>query len=599
MQQHTTIQNLNKPFNSNGTTARAIEIITSTGDWKISIHTKSIENNTEVYRIIVKNDEVKDLQPLKLRWRISAKNIKGMWATNTLYEKRLRADWEETPVEARVSVDAPVICLFGHDDKNIQTFACADVINTVKMKAPVREENNLVYCEVELFTEKMPATDYYETEIRIDSKDIHFSKAINGVSDWWSSFEYLKVTEPPKAAQDPIYSTWYAYHQNFTTEQLLNECALSAKMGYKTIIVDDGWQTMDTNRGYDYTGDWQPDRIVEPADFVKNVQNLGMKCMFWYSVPFCGVKSKAYQRFKGKFLTENHRWAPVFDPRYPDVREYLINTYLTALKNWNLDGFKLDFIDDFKVYPETILTKENGRDYASVNAAVDRLMTDVITTLKAEKSDILIEFRQKYIGPAMRKYGNMFRAFDCPNDSATNRLRTTDVKMLCGNTIVHSDMFTWHYEEDVELAALQINNIFFSVPQLSVRINDVSDEHRAMIAFYTQYWLENQSLFLEGYFTPYQPLENYPLLKGELEGKTIFGVYENMVVPIENNTRELDLVNGKISTQIVCDFYEDLGERVVTIYDCQGNIFKFEKKNIQKGLMAFEVPASGIVQIKG
>jgi len=84
----------------------------------------------------------------------------------------------------------------------------------------------------------------------------------------------------------------------------------------------------------------------------------------------CGIRW-----FKGKFLTENHRWAPVFDPRYPEVRQYLIDTYSKALALWNLDAFKLDFIDDFKVYPETELTKAGGRDFANVNEAVDKLLT--------------------------------------------------------------------------------------------------------------------------------------------------------------------------------------------------------------------------------
>jgi len=134
------------------------------------------------------------------------------------------------------------------------------------------------------------------------------------------------------------------------------------------------------------------------------------------------------------------------------------------LKNYHLDVFKLDFIDDFKVYPETSLTKEDGRDFANVNTAVDRLLTEVMEALRAIKPDIGIEFRQKYVGPALRKFGNMFRAFDCPNDPITNRIRTTDVKLLMGTSKVHSDMLTWHRFERVELAAIQVLNGFFAVP---------------------------------------------------------------------------------------------------------------------------------------
>ena len=124
-------------------------------------------------------------------------------------------------------------------------------------------------------------------------------------------------------------------------------------------------------------------------------------------------------------------------------------------------------------------------DYHSINDAVDRLLKDVITTLKAIKPDVFIEFRQKYTGPAMRKYGNMFRAFDCPGDATMNRIRIADIKMLAGNTAVHSDMITWHKDDTVEVAALQMINTLFGVPQISVLLKEAAKDHLNMIKFYT------------------------------------------------------------------------------------------------------------------
>ena len=175
----------------------------------------------------------------------------------------------------------------------------------------------------------------------------------------------------------------------------------------------------------------------------------------------------------------------MFDPRFPEVRAYLVGIYTQALLDWNLDGFKLDFIDDFKVYPETEMNDLNGRDTLSVAKGVDLLIDDIKTALKSIKEDVLIEFRQKYIGPGLRKLGNMFRAFDCPNDSLMNRVRTTDVKLICGDTAVHSDMLTWSKDADVEYAALQFTSILFSVPQISVKLNERSKEEHSMIQFYT------------------------------------------------------------------------------------------------------------------
>ena len=364
------------------------------------------------------------------------------------------------------------------------------------------------------------------------------------------------------------------------------------------VIIDDGWQTNDSNRGYDYTGDWQPDRIPEMADFVARIRALGMKVALWYSVPFCGKKSKAYQRFKGKFLTEDHRWAPVFDPRYPEVREYLITIYTEALTAWNLDGFKLDFIDDFHWYSDTPLYQSDIMDYASINDAVDRLMTDVMQALQKKNPDVFIEFRQKYTGPAMRKYGNMFRAFDCPGDATMNRIRIADIKMLCGETAVHSDMVTWHPEEPVEMAALQLINTLFGVPQLSILLNEIPESHKKMVAFYTEYWNTNKEILLEGDFTPYKPLSNYPMKSVTHRNTQIIGVYDTYVIPMNTTHKNVHILNGQIANEVVVKLQHNFGDYHAEVYDCMGTLVFENTLQLRKGILSIEVPPCGILKLK-
>ncbi len=544
------------------------------------------------------HDELVKPTEVTLRWRIPSFNVQGVWTSASLHEKRQQYDWELEHLQSRVSVDAPVVSVFGHQDENIITFACSDAINTMQMNALLREEDNHLYCHLSFFTERHPLIDSYQARIRVDTRSIRFSEALQDMSLWWEKNDKLIPTTVPDLARVPLYSTWYEFHQSLDEERLYEECRLAREMGYELVILDDGWQTMDANRGYDYCGDWEAIRIPDMAGFVKNLHQIGIKVGLWFSVPFCGVHSRAYQRFKGKFLTENHRWAPVFDPRYPEVREYLINTYVNALKNYDLDAFKLDFIDDFKAYPETVLSKEDGRDYANVNEAVDRLMTDVIQALKAIKSDIAIEFRQKYIGPAMRKYGNMFRAFDCPNDAVSNRIRTTDVKLLCGSTAVHSDMFTWHFDEPVEIAALQMLNALFSVPQLSVSIARAPEDHRRMIAFYTRYWLSQKSVLLEGQFTPLKPLANYPILMAEKDEQIIYGVYDDIILEVKSDFKKTDIINAKRSNYIAVHFQSESFNCRVQVFDCQGNITRKDNTNFKAGLKKLSIPPAGLMQIE-
>jgi alpha-galactosidase len=574
-----------------------IQITGYSENFDVKITTISSKNGVAVFDLNIKATHPEVPQPITLKWKIPAHNVKGMWKPTNDFSKRIHADWERKPLESRISIDAPVICLFGHDDSNRHTFACSNAINKVELDACIREEDDCFYCHITLFAERQSQLDTFDVQIRIDSGEKHFSESLQEVSAWWETFDNLKPTFVPEIAVTPLYSTWYQFHQNLDEMVLLDECQLAYNLGYKAIIIDDGWQTNDGNRGYDYTGDWLPERLSKTKEFVTKVHAVGMKVGFWYSVPFCGKHSKAYQRFKGKFLTENHRWAPVFDPRYPEIRNYLIAIYKAALVDWNLDGFKLDFIDDFRLYPDTVIEKNSEMDFHSINEAVDCLLTEVIQTLRKINPDIFIEFRQRYTGPAMRKYGNMFRAFDCPGDATMNRIRIADIRMLAGNTAVHSDMITWHKDESLEVAALQLVNTLFGVPQISVVLKEIPKDHLEMIQFYTQFWNQNKDLITTGQFVPSRPLANYPIQKVSKENQILIGIHDDHVLEMDKKYNAIYLLNAKLSESVIIKTATAIGTYNCFIFNCKGETVRKEILEINTGILELKIPACGLAKL--
>jgi alpha-galactosidase len=577
-----------------------IELQGDFGEFERKIETIKISEGLEVATISIKHQQGATPPQFSLKWKLPSSNIAGYWSTGSFSDKTIGPSWGPSAIRSMLAKEAPVITLFGHDDTNRLTFAASEALNTVVLSAGIKEEDGMVYCEMTFFSEKHRSLTDYEVTIRFDSRPQLYSEALGEVAHWWASFDVLKPVDVPEVARKPVYSSWYSYHQNVNMNDLLEECKLAKKMGFESIIVDDGWQTMDSNRGYAYTGDWEPERIPEMKAFVKAVHDLDMKFMLWYGVPFVGEKSKAYEKMKGKFLRYwDGQGTYVLDPRYPEVRQFIINTYIKATKDWDLDGFKLDFIGRFTADNNTEFTKENGRDYASVNEATDVLMTDLITSLQEIKPDIMIEFRQPYIGPAMRKYGNMFRATDCPNLASVNRIRTSDLRLLSAATAVHSDMLMWHYDEPVEVAALQLLNVMYAVPQISVRLEDIPEDHFKMIKFYTNYWLKNQSVLLDGQFHPYSPLTNYPMLKAAAENKIITTVFNEQIVTLETGKyEEMDVINAKTSSRIILVVTGTSKKFEYSILDCIGS--ETEKKTIDltEGTYTFNVPASGLISFK-
>lgn len=533
----------------------------------------------------------------RIEWSIPAVDIHSLWHPGTDRNKAFQVDWGDGFQSKSTSL-APVASLFNLSGRNRMTFAFSDALNNVSIKAGIHEEDSSFLCSVTLFEETLPKMDHYEATLRIDHRNIPYHKALKDVTLWWETLSGYKPAVVPDVALRPMYSTWYSFHQELNAAELEEQCRLAKGLGCDSIIVDDGWQTDDNSRGYAFTGDWEvyDGKIPHMKSHVEAVHRLDMKYMLWYSVPFVGKYSKVWDQFENKLLRVDEKLnAGVLDPRYPDVREYLIHTYEQAVTVWDIDGLKLDFVDSFKLSPDQKEGSAEGRDYESVPEAVDRLLSDVMNRLKAIKPDILIEFRQTYIGPLMRKYGNMFRANDCPNDSIQNRVRTLDLRLLSGNTAVHSDMIMFNPNEPLESAAMQLINVIFSVPQISLRLNDIGEDYLSMLRFWLAFSREHSDVLLRGELYPQQPELLYPLVTARKDNIQIIAIYADAVVPVEQDTAQLFIVNGTYSEKLVIRSSLSPAHYEIQVKDCRGQLISSQTLQINKGLLELAVPKAGLI----
>jgi len=571
------------------------------GDLKgfdIKITSENLEEGLDLVKVSMTSEKADTPPKVTLKWHFPSIDIAKFWNPNLGVDK---ATYYSNSVRTSATRYAPVLTYMNMNDENRFTVAVADALNKVILGSYLKEEDAHFHYYLVLFDELYPKIDHYETQILIDRRNQYFGRTLQNVTDWWAQQENYTPANPPQDALRPMYSTWYSYHQTLDVDQIVEECRESKKMGMEAVIVDDGWQTMDDKRGYAFTGDWKPDRIPDMKGFVDQIHDLDMKFMLWYSVPFIGKNAENYPRFKGKYLYYwDSQGAWVLDPRYPEVREFIINIYEEAIADWGLDGFKLDFMAFFKPGDETVLTAEDGRDFASVNHAVDRLMTDIMSRLKEKNPEILIEFRQPYIGPLMRRYGNMLRAADCPNMATINRVRTTDTRLLGGSSAIHADMLMWHGDDPVEHAALQILNIMFAVPQISVRLNEIPQQHKDMIAFWMKYWNENQDVLMKGEFIAHKPDELYPLLYTHNAQKAVVGLYGNNMIETKDfkDLEAFDVINARNKTQVVLLNAEDMGSYQLQVFDCMGDLVNERKIKLYKGAIAIDVPSSGLLSLK-
>lgn len=369
-------------------------------------------------------------------------------------------------------------------------------------------------------------------------------------------------------------------------------------MGFSTIIVDDGWQTDDNNRGYSFCGDWEPAAKKFP-DFpahVKRVQDMGLKYLMWFSVPYIGKNAKMWPHFKDKLLYyDEFQQAGILDLRYPTVREYLKGIYIKAVKIWNIDGLKLDFIDEFYLRPESPEYSE-GMDFADIQEALDVFLTQVMEELKTVRQDILIEFRQRYIGPRIRKYGNLLRVADCPGSGISNRVGSVDIRLLAGETAVHSDMLMWHKNENVKDAALQVISCLFSTVQISVELKNITEEMRKMLVFWMKFMSEHMNILQMTQIQPQEPENLYPQIQAEDENTRILVHYSRgRIVDIQNTPRTVYYVHGTKGEE-VCFRIPPEKSISYQVMDCMGNLAE-EGMWTHKKWDSLIIPTGGMIRM--
>lgn len=567
---------------------------------QVSTEAEEREKGLFVFRCRFTGDkkEIEEKGFTELTWRFPYLDCAGIWHPGCGFNRSIDADWSNY-FKSMTASSAPVVTLFSEDGHNRYTLALSEAKEIMEIRPGIHEEDGNVLLQVKVADAYVGVTGTYEMEVLIDQRDIPFYESIAGVSQWWEKACGLTPVKTPDAAREPVYSTWYSYHQDLTDAEIEKECSLASEMGFRTVILDDGWQTDDNNRGYAFCGDWEVSRNRFP-DFeghIQKVHDMGMKYMIWYSVPFLGKKAEKWGEFKDKLLFyADSMEAGVLDPRYPEVREYLVQTYITGLRRWNLDGFKLDFIDQM-IAREQTPAYNDAMDYESVQEALDCLMLQVYREISKEKEDIMVEFRQSYIGPNMRRYGNMFRVTDCPNSAIRNRVGTVDLRMLSGMTAVHSDPLMWHPGEAPELAAIQIISSIFSAVQISVKLGDSTEEMKKMLRFWIAFMKKYREPLQKGQLRPQEPHNLYPVVWTAGKEQAICAVYaENRVITLLEDAKEYILLNGTKGKRMVLES-GDSGTYEILVKDCMGEVTDSFRHRGRMELLSVQVPVAGQIYI--
>ncbi len=469
------------------------------------------------------------LTDFSVEWTVPIVDMNGLyWGGNPTAELAYLPYWHVNK-HVCANTGVPYIALIHRSGENRAAFGSFDQLTETRLSADLSEAERA-------YRFRLQKPDFTGQTIPVDGRRqeiIFVSKARRDWPEVLRNYACLsdQNTRAPKMpvpdfAFDPVFCTWTAIHHDVSHDWIMHNAPIAADLGFRTWITDDGW-FIEKGRFADYskTGDWLPyaPKFTDMKAHVHAVQALGFRYVLWVSPFMVGDESLAAQHHADLLTTGIEQLCfKNLSPQREETHSIVRSLLERLLRDYDLDGFKIDFIDAIK--PTGVAPDTFGDSFYSV-------LRDATEQALAIKPDLLVEFRNSYANLASRSYSNIYRCSDVPLNYTLNRWQAVMLRLLVPDRAVHLDPALWHPGESDENVAVHLINVIVSVPMISVELDIYPKTHLDLIRCWIGFYNTHRDTIIHGEFKPVLALGHVPLITFKGKQETIVGLYEDVPVP--------------------------------------------------------------------
>ncbi len=405
----------------------------------------------------------------------------------------------------------PFIAFFNSRQINRLSAGLTNLTDDARILAKMNQEK----CTYDITIEVALGKDSQDFELVIDQRPQVWTDSL---ADWRKALP-LPLPEFPEGAWEPVFCTWYAVHAAVTQDWVEKNAEVASRLGFRTLIIDDGWcfdvmkrvspETIST--WYEMIGDWflSEKKFPDFENHRKRVQAMGMKYLLWVAPFLIGAKSELYKQLADIVKPEYHEGCYTFDSSRKEAAKLLLGKMKHVIQDYGLDGLKVDFLD--YIFPN--MEEPRGED-------TTHFIQELARTIREVKKDALIEFRQAYATPGMLAYGTQFRAGDVPFDFIDNFHRLAQIRISVGDGVpVHADPAYWHPQESPENISRHMIASLAGVPMLSMDLLAISETEQKIIRHWLGFYQAHRETFNYGKWdvTYHQSGTAYAMVSNEKE----------------------------------------------------------------------------------
>ena len=540
-------------------------------EFDLELDVSSVDNDTFILDCNIKTSTSQKyvLRNWSVKWEIPIVEMHGLYfGGNPRSEFTYLPFWHHNK---RVSTHTgvPYLSLFHRNGNNQLSVGSFDQITETNMIAELSELTGCYH-----FTFQKPYTNSQSPSNLTLSNNWKEALFVSlSLQPWYEVLRsYIRLndeqlTQPlmpvPEQAYDPVFCTWTAVHHDVSHDWIMKNAPIAAKLGFRTWLTDDGWFIEQGSFGnYRHAGEWHPndEKFPDFKDHVNAVQALGFRYVLWVSPFMVGYDSSFVKQYPHLLNTGQPREQFYnFSPQNPEVKKIIVELLERLVKDYQLDGLKIDFIDS--------LSFDNGSKTheISLGQSIYEILYAACTKLRELNPNILIEFRNSYANLVSRDYANIYRSSDVPFNFTMNLWQAVMLRLLAPDRAIHMDPAIWHPHDSDENVAVHLIHLIASVPMVSIDLTAYPQSHLDLIRYWIGFYNEHCNVIIKGNFKPKILGGTIPMIQFEGQDETIIGVYQTNLIPLPyNNT--VWILNASTNSYVDIDTYDNRNMKIIVIH---------------------------------
>lgn len=575
--------------------ANMISILGDIQPFNTEVRIDTIDDHKFLINLTLYTDFPSALPKFEMHIKYPQNLIHSLWSARTWSN----LSFINLPNYSRLQSDYSIVSALTQESQNRVTFATYDDFESRFTQIDITQVLDSLMFSFNFFNDAVPDAELleYKAQILVDFSGNHYAQTVREAAQWRLDQDKRKKITKVDVSLQPVYSVWYPMDRNIPLENITHYFDSISAMGFRSILFDDGWQNV-VRFEVDSEGMWDPSGIAVVKEFIDKARESKMKVALWYSHPFIGAHNYVFQKFDGKYLQYRTSSQPILDIRYPEVREYLTQTYRKIVTEWEVDGIWFNALNGYYPNENIIVTDDSGRDFVSVRKALDSLRNYMEYELLYENPELSINQSYPAVGPMHTSNTKVINGFLGTTALTDVREKMVNNRLMYGEYSPFMEVMGIHPKDPAIDVAKKFQSILFAAPYVSYFSYTLSDEIQETLKFWIRYWKTNVPYLIESDFKAYNPVQRYPVLLSGNETKNILVFYDR-VAPHDFgyfSFETADVINSS-NYPFVSLKGTPTGKVDFITYDHKGTYVNRGSLNFKRNIATLEIPQGGYARL--